>query len=144
RWGYNGPYRGIFQQGLYNSDRPHVFKLTTVYQLPFGKGRWIASNAHGLLNALIGDWEWTTFLTAQSGEPADLPSNVRILRDPKLTPNWHSAKVQGWRPCVLRMDDSGVITPMPYSLLAGCGSDQSTYNFMILPNYAPRETPLRS
>jgi hypothetical protein len=144
RWGYNDPYRGIFQQGLYFNDRPHAFKLTTVYQLPFGRGRWIASNANRLFDALIGGWETTTFLMAQSGEPADLPGNVRILRDPKVTPNWHSFKAQGWRPCVLLMNNSGVVTPMQYSINYGCGTDQSTYNFMILPNYAPRETPLRS
>src|SRR5207253_6135843 len=30
------------------------------------------------------------------------------------------------------------------SLTYGCGTDFSTYNFMILPSYAPRETPFRS
>jgi hypothetical protein len=32
RWGYNDPYGGVFQQGPYYLDRPHAFKLTTVYQ----------------------------------------------------------------------------------------------------------------
>jgi len=144
RWGYNDPYRGIMQQGPYFNDRPHALKLTTVYQLPFGRGRWIGGHVNGLFDQLIGGWQLSAFLGAQSGEPADLPGNVRILRDPKLTPNWHSTQVYGMRPCVLRMDDSGNITPQPYSLTYGCGTDFSTYNFMILPSYAPRETPFRS
>ena len=144
RWGFTDQYRNLYQQGLYFNDRPHAFKLTTVFQLPFGKGRWIAGNANRLLDGLIGGWEATTFLMAQSGEPADLPDNVRILRDPKLTPDWHSYKVQGWRPYVLQMDEkTGVITPTANSPTY-CGADQSTYNFLMLPKYAPRETPLRS
>lgn len=144
RWGYDDPYRDIMQQGPYFNDRPHALKLTTVYQLPFGRGRWIGGHVNGLFDQLIGGWQLSTFLGSQSGEPADLPDRVRILRDPKLTPNWHSTQVYGMRPCVLRMDDSGNITPQPYSLTYGCGTDFSTYNFMILPSYAPRETPFRS
>ena len=146
RWGYNDPYRGIVQEGLYYNDRPHMLKATTVYDLPFGRGHWIGGNVHGFLNQLIGGWETTTFLTAQSGEPADLPGNVRILRDPKLPiPDWHAPKVQGWRPCVLQMDpNTGAVSPEAYSMNYGCGTDPSTYNFLILPPYAPRETPYRS
>ena len=146
RWGYNDPYSGIMQEGPYFNDRPHMLKVTTVYQLPFGPARRFGSNVHGFLGQLMGGWETTAFLTAQSGEPADLPGNVRILRDPKLPiPDWHASKVQGWRPCVLQMDqNTGAVSPESYSLAYGCGTDLSTYNFLILPPYAPRETPFRS
>ena len=146
RWGYNDPYQGIVQEGLYFNDRPHMLKVTTVYELPFGRSHWIGGNAHGFLNQVIGAWEATTFLTFQSGEPADLPGNVRILRDPRLPiPDWHATKVQGWRPCVLQMDpNTGAISPEPYSVTYGCGTDPTTYNFLILPPYAPRETSYRS
>lgn len=149
RWGFLDEYRNIFQQGLYLDDRPHAFKLTTVYQLPFGKGRWIAGNANRLIDAFIGGWEASTFLMQQSGEPADWQGsntpNVRILNDPRLTPNWHSSQVRGWRPCVYRIgDNTGARTPLQYSLDYGCGTDLSTYNFAILPKYAPRETTFRS
>jgi hypothetical protein len=144
RWGYTDVYRNIRQQGPYFNDRPHAFKLATIYQLPFGKGRWLGSNANRFVDLVIGGWELSTFITVQSGEPSDLPGNVRILRDPKIKPNWHSTQVYGLRPCVLKMNDAGDIAPQKYSLDYGCGTDQSTYNFMILPNYAPRETPFRS
>lgn len=63
---------------------------------------------------------------------------------PKLTPDWHAEQVYGTWPCVLKMDNSGKISAQAHSLKYGCGTDFSTYNFMILPNYAPRETPYRS
>lgn len=152
RWGYNDPYRGIMQQGLYYADRPHVFKVTAVYQLPIGRGRLLAANAGRLLDQFIGGWETTTFFTAQSGEPADLPNtggqNLRILRDPKLTPHWKDAKVFGFRPCIFQYanenDPSKGYKALAVSDAYGCGKDFSTFNFFLLPSYAPREGPYRS
>ena len=63
RWGYNDPYARVFQQGPYYLDRPHAFKLTTVYQLPFGQGRAFGRNWGKPLDLAFGGWEWTTFMT---------------------------------------------------------------------------------
>jgi hypothetical protein len=41
------------------------------------------------------------------------------------------------------MGNDGSITPQAYSVAYGCGTDLSTYNFMIQPSYAPRTTPFR-
>ncbi|GEM_PF-6706812 len=38
-WGYTDPYANVMQQGLYFNDRPHWFKFTAVYELPFGQGK---------------------------------------------------------------------------------------------------------
>jgi hypothetical protein len=148
RWGYTDTYRSIVQQGPYFNDRPHAFKLATVYQLPFGRGRWLGSNANKFVDLVIGGWQWSTFMTAQSGEPADLPGNVRILKDPRLKPDWHSPKVYGMRPCVYKYQDENKpelgFVALDVAKAYGCGSDFSTYNFFLLPSYAPRETPFRS
>jgi hypothetical protein len=40
---------------------------------------------------------------------------------------------------VLRYNDNGTITPQAFSLSSGCGTDPSSYAFLILPRYAPRE-----
>lgn len=46
---------------------------------------------------------------------------------------------------MLQMDpNTGAISPESYSVAYGCGTDPSTYNFLILPPYAPRETSYRS
>lgn len=154
RWSYNDPYAQTYQQGPYFLDRPHVFKFTAVYELPFGRGKAFGSGANRLVDGLIGGWEVTTFLTRQSGEPADLPRisdngndkfNTMMLKDPKIkNVDFQQNQVQGWSPCVLRMDDSGNITPQQYSIDKGCGTDQSTYSWLILPSYAPNVNPMRS
>ena len=32
QWGFNDPYNNVYQQGLYFLDRPHVIKLTAIYE----------------------------------------------------------------------------------------------------------------
>ncbi len=48
-------------------DYPHRFVLSGIYELPFGKGKRFASNARGLLEALVGGWQLQGFYEAQSG-----------------------------------------------------------------------------
>ncbi|MEZ5352079.1 MAG: carboxypeptidase regulatory-like domain-containing protein [Bryobacteraceae bacterium] len=145
RWGWNDPYADVQGQGLYFNDRPHFFKFTTVYDLPFGEGKKFGAGSTGVLKKLISGWEWTTFYTNASGEPNDLPGNVIQLRDPKVQDvDWKAHQVRGWSPCVLRMFNDGRVVPQGYSVNAGCGSDPSTYSWLMLPSYAPRATPARS
>jgi hypothetical protein len=51
------------------SNLPHLFSFSSVYSLPFGKGKQFASNAGYLLNALIGGWNLSDITSAQSGVP---------------------------------------------------------------------------
>jgi hypothetical protein len=145
QWGFTDPYVDRVQRSLYFLDRPHIAKATVIYDLPIGKGKKFASGAGRIANGFIGDWEFTTFYTHQSGEPADLPGNVLILKDPRVKNiDWKAHQVRGWSPCVLRMTNDGVIAPQPFSIQQGCGTDPSNYSWMLLPNYAPNVNPSRS
>jgi hypothetical protein len=145
QWGFTDPYADVFQRSLYFLDRPHIAKATVIYDLPFGKGKKFAAGAGKIANGFIGGWELTTFYTHQSGEPADLPGNVMILKDPKVANvDWKAHQVRGWSNCVLRMTNDGNIAPQAYSLAAGCGTDHANYSWMFLPNYAPNVNPSRS
>src|SRR5205085_11238915 len=69
RWGYNDPYRSIAQEGPYYNDRPHMLKVTSVYELPFGRGRGIGGNVHGFLDPYrreVRSEEHTSELQSQS------------------------------------------------------------------------------
>jgi hypothetical protein len=150
-WGYTDPYALVRQRGLYFNDKPHFVKTTVVWELPFGRGRAIGGNASGLVNKLISGWEYTTFMTTSSGEPMNLPERARMLKDPRVAGgnwdgnvNWKQHQPRAWSPCVLRMFDDGRIEPTPAAVSAGCGTNQADYAWLALPNYAPRETTLRS
>ncbi len=151
KWGFNDPYNNVYQQGVYLNDRPHVFKLTGVYELPFGPNKMFGSGATGLTKKLIGGWEMNAFYNKSSGEPADLPGNVIMLKDPRTpTANWNGNvdfkqyQVRAFNPCVLRQLNDGSIAPSPGSIAAGCGTDQSQYVWLQTAGYAPRYTPFRS
>lgn len=151
RWGYNDPYNNVQQQSLYFLDHPQVIKLTAVYELPFGQGKHWLAGTHGFGKKLVSGWEVTTFFTDPlSGFPADLPGNVIQLKDPSTAAGWNGKtdwkayQVRGWSPCVLKQQNDGSIAPQPYSIAAGCGTDQSQYVWMQTAGYAPRYTPPRS
>lgn len=136
--------RDLQANTLAANDRPHRFVMNALYELPFGRGKAFGSSAPGWIEKFIGGWQANAMFTWQSGTPWDLPTNVRYLKEAKLDNiDWSAPVVQGVRPCVARYNDNGTITPQSFSVAAGCGNDVSTYNFLILPRFAPRETPDR-
>lgn len=136
--------RNMQANTLAANDRPHRLVLSSVYELPFGRNKAIGGGARGWLNRIIGGWQTTAMFIYQSGTPWDLPGGVRYLHEAKLENiDWSAPLVRGVRPCVAKYNDNGTITPQTFSRTAGCGIDISTYNFLILPRYAPRETPDR-
>lgn len=50
-------------------DRPFRFVFSSTYELPFGKGKALGSDAGPLMNRLIGGWQTAGILNLQSGAP---------------------------------------------------------------------------
>ncbi len=50
-------------------NRPHVFTLGYVYELPVGKGKSFGANLHPLVNGIIGNWTVSAVHRYQSGTP---------------------------------------------------------------------------
>jgi hypothetical protein len=65
-----------YEQGYNNFDVRHTFNLSVLYSLPFGRGRKYGSNAGGVTQALLGDWDIGGILNARSG----VPINVLVTR----------------------------------------------------------------
>ena len=59
-------------------DIQHSFKANWIYELPFGRGRWLMSTANGLTDHLVGGWEWHGTARIQSGRPFAL-GNVQLV-----------------------------------------------------------------
>jgi hypothetical protein len=49
-------------------DQTHVINLSAVYELPFGKGKWLMNNS-GVADRIVGGWEITSLLRLASGAP---------------------------------------------------------------------------
>jgi len=50
-----------------DNDFPHHFVLSSIYELPFGRGRRLLSGAKGWTDALVGGWQVEGWYEAQSG-----------------------------------------------------------------------------
>src|SRR5690606_31140567 len=62
-------YENLTEKAISGDDRPHVFALSYIYELPFGKGKKYMSDAGGLADALLGGWTISAVHRYQSGTP---------------------------------------------------------------------------
>ena len=59
-------------------DITQALKTNFIYELPFGRGKMLLSDAHGLVNGLLGDWSLNGNVRIQSGSPFSL-GNVQLV-----------------------------------------------------------------
>jgi hypothetical protein len=69
------------ERSVANQDVPHRFVLSTLYDLPFGRGRQFGSDMNGVADAVLGGWSLGTIITASSGRPY----NITISGNPANT-----------------------------------------------------------
>src|SRR5437870_4254119 len=63
------PYNRHLNKGVAAYNPAHQFNTNFSYQLPFGSGHRFGGGASGLVNRLIGGWQWNGIATAQTGFP---------------------------------------------------------------------------
>jgi hypothetical protein len=59
-------------------DVTHAYKMTWVYDLPFGRGKRFGTNINPWVDGVLGGWQWSGTTRIQSGSLFDL-GNVRIV-----------------------------------------------------------------
>ena len=62
-------------------DYPHRLVISGIYELPVGRGHRVLTNAHGLLDALVGGWQVQGIYQYQSGHPL-VWGNVAYFGEP--------------------------------------------------------------
>lgn len=66
-------YNRRLEKSIGQYDQTHIFKFSTLYDLPFGKGRrWIN---HGFLDQIVGGWRISAIQVYSSGQPIALARN---------------------------------------------------------------------
>jgi hypothetical protein len=56
-------------------DIRHLINVNGIWELPFGRGKWIGKNASGFVNELIGGWQLSGIYTYRSGLPFGVLTN---------------------------------------------------------------------
>jgi hypothetical protein len=87
------PYHLELNRGVASYSLNHQFNGNFSYQLPFGNGQRFGSGANGVVDKLIGGWQWNGIFTAQGGFPFTplVGSNSSGTGDANQsdTPNWN-------------------------------------------------------
>lgn len=67
-------------RSLLNFDRPHNLRISSVYELPFGRGKAWAKSGVGA--AILGGWQANGIFSAYSGTPFTVTSSATSLNAP--------------------------------------------------------------
>ena len=65
------PILGL-NRGNADQDIRHNFVFSSLYELPFGKGKQFGGDMSTVLDDIIGGWQWNNIVTLQTGTPFDL------------------------------------------------------------------------
>ncbi len=84
---FQNPLDYRLERALSQHDVPHRFVATGDWQLPFGRGRLLGSNANRILDTVIGGWEVSGFFTLQSGFPLQVTQSGGTLWNGTQRPN---------------------------------------------------------
>jgi Carboxypeptidase regulatory-like domain/TonB-dependent Receptor Plug Domain len=60
-------------------DRRHVFQATYTYELPFGQGKRFLANAPGIVNHIVGGWQFSGTVLRMSGRPFTVYSGLNTI-----------------------------------------------------------------
>ena len=63
-------FRPLLERDVSSGDMPNVTTFSGIYDLPAGRGHWLASTAFA--NTLIGGWSLNSILSLQSGTPVTI------------------------------------------------------------------------
>jgi len=124
------------ERALSDFNRTHVLTVSSVYELPFGKGKPLANDVPGFLNHIIGGWNVSGIFTSMSGEPFSVRSGA-------FTENFsHQSRavLVGPKPSTELKNVPGVIGPVLFAdakafAIAPPGSDGIGRNVFTGPSY---------
>lgn len=79
-----------------DADAPHRFNISSVWSLPFGKGRAFLNSSNGFVSRLVGGWEVSGIWSLQSGFPLAWgnviyygnPSAIQLPIDQRSPEHW--------------------------------------------------------
>jgi hypothetical protein len=87
------PYNLNLNRGVASYSLQHQFNGNFSYQLPFGSGQRFGSGASGVVDKVIGGWQWNGIVNAQGGFPFTplAGSNISGTGDANQsdTPSWN-------------------------------------------------------
>jgi len=70
--GSNGTPLLQYQRGNADTDQRQLFTLSSLYELPFGRGKLLGHDAPKAVDYVIGGWQWNNVVIRATGTPLDI------------------------------------------------------------------------
>jgi hypothetical protein len=93
---YLNPMDPVPSRNISPNDRTNRFSMNGIYELPFGRGRRFAANAPGLLNQIIGGWQFDGIYQYQTGQPLGLGDFIYYGNSQNIVLPSSQRTVQQW------------------------------------------------
>ncbi len=123
------PFRQRDNYSFSDFDVRHIINTNFIWQLPFGKGRWLFGNSGKAADAVLGGWQFSGIVRYNSGLPVSTPYD-----DARWATNWNvqsnSTRIRPVETC-----------PTRGGALFGCNTTQAFQSFR---NARPGETGERN
>jgi hypothetical protein len=134
------PYRVVSDM-----DRPHVFTLSALWELPFGKGRRFGNALPAPVNAVLGGWQLDATVIRQAGAPLAFGNiifngDLHDISRPKgkrSVDQWFNVNAGFQKDSKLQPANN--IRGFPIRLSGARADGQATWNFSLLKNIPLRE-----
>ena len=134
------PYRTISDM-----DRPNVFTITGLWEIPYGRGRRFGSKVAAPINAILGDWQLGMVEVHQSGAPlawgnyiftGDI-KNIQLPDSRQTVARWFNTDAGFNKNSSQQLANNLRTFPIRFS---GIRADSATgWNFSMIRNYRIRE-----
>jgi hypothetical protein len=135
------PYRVVSDM-----DRPNIFTLSALLEIPVGRGRKLGTNMPAVANAVLGGWQFQSTAVRQAGAPlgfgADplFAGNIKDIPLPKSerSPDrWFNTNAGFNKNSAQQLANNIVAFPIRLSGVRADG--QNTWNFSLLKNWKLKE-----
>jgi hypothetical protein len=70
--GNNGTPLLQFERGNADTDQRQIFTFSSIYELPFGRGKAFGNDAPRAVNYALGGWQWNNVILKATGTPIDI------------------------------------------------------------------------
>jgi hypothetical protein len=131
------PYRAIS-----DLDRPHVFSVSGVYELPFGRGRRFGAAMAKPANAVFGGWQLNGTMVRQAGQALGFGNaifngdikNIPLSKGERTVDRWFNTDAGFDKRSAFQLANNIQTFPLRFSGVRTDG--QSTWNFSLSKNFA--------
>jgi hypothetical protein len=134
------PYRVISDM-----DRPHVFTLSGLWEIPVGRGRHFGANVPSPINFVLGGWQFDAGVIRQAGAPLGFGNaifngnlkDIPLPKDQRSVEHWFNTNAGFEKNSKLVLANNLQAFPLRFGGVRADG--QAMWNFSLIKNFRIRE-----